>query len=632
MTKQEIEKEIQKICKDKGWTYARAQKHLMSEMYIAFAETPAPAKSETGVKMYALKSLPIFKVGIYHDVPYSLDDLDEIVKNTNILINTKLLDPPMKLGHDLDQKLIQKDGYPAVGWTLQLERMGDQIFADVDSIPDKVYQCIEKKAYKHISPEIALNYPHPITKENMGMVLIGIALLGADIPEIKGLGDILSLFGAKAQVQKFSFVEFSANDLKEAKEMKGNWKVKTAIETYGCCGAEFIKFAEDNKTDEIPGNKVAEIVAKKSTKKMEAAGAENIECPDGFAWDEAAGRCQPSQNDKAKVKPEEQKVCPKGWVWDDATGKCIKSSVEDNAAKPKMDAKKIVMAMLKARGKKVDETKDLDEQMPDEKEISDMIASMKAEPEPADKKPDEWSDDDKLNMKSKHEKDPDPKKDEMTDGQKPTAEWLDACKAKMGGDNADKVCAHIWAKQMGPEAKTKAVTPPAPPADEKHAQEVKQMNEQIRALTVKKFTETVAALKTKHRGVLVPALDSAIDTLTEHIARNESVIKFSTEGKPEQSFAEMWVEFLADIAKRKTLIFGEIAKANETAKGNTEIITMTETEKKEDTKIFSEIARGTEVGNIEFAASARAYAAQNKISIKKAQQEIGKIERAKAGK
>lgn len=629
MTKQEIEKEIKKICADKGWTYAQAKKHLMSEMYVAFSATTPEAPPETGGKMYALKSLPIFKVGIHHDVPYSLDDLDEIVKNTNILINTKLLDPPMKLGHDLDQKLVQKDGYPAVGWTQQLERIGDQIFADIDNIPEKVYTCIEKKAYKHISPEIAVNYPHPSTKENMGLVLVGIALLGADIPEIKGLGDILSLFGAKAQVQKFSFVEFSANDLKEAKEMKGNWKVKQAIETYGCCGAEFRKFAEDNKTNEIPGDKVAEIVAKKSTKKMEDAGADNIECPDGFSWDEAAGRCMPSQNDKEKVKGEEQKVCPKGWAWDDATGKCIKSSVEDNAAKPKMDAKKIVMAMLKARGKKIDETKDLDEQMPDDKEISDMIASMKAPAEPADKKPEEWSDDDKLNMKLKHEKDPDPKKDEMTDGQAAPAEWLDACKAKMGGDNADKVCAHIWAKQMAPESKTKAVKPPE---DVQKAAEVKQMNEQIRGLTIKKFTETVSALKTKHRGVLVPALDSAIDTLTEHIARNESVIKFSSDGKPNQSFAEMWVEFLADIAKRKTLIFGEMAKANETAKGNTEIITMSETEKKEDTKIFSEIAHGTEVSNIEFAASARAYATQNKISIKKAQQELGKIARAKAGK
>lgn len=652
MNKQELEKEIKKICDEKGWGYDRAKKHFISEMYQSFSSPTGsdvhiptadagqgPQKKEG--KMYMIKSLPIFKIGIHHDTPYTIADLDELVKNTNVLIKSKLIDPPIKLGHDENQKIMQHDGYPAGGYAQVLERIGDEIFADVDYMPEQLYQCIEKRAYTKISPEIYDNYPHPVTKEPMGLVLKAIAVLGADIPEVKGMGDILNMYGSRTQVQKFSFTAFAVNDLQEASAMKGKWTVERATQTYGCCGAEFKKFAEENKTNEIPGDKVAEIVAKKSAQKMAdaAGGADKIECPDGFTFDEAAQRCMPSNNDKEKVKPEEQKVCPKGWTWDDASGKCIKAQVQENKAAPKMDSKKLVMEMMKARGKKIDETKDMDEQMPDDKELEDMISKMKAGPgavQSADKKPDEWTDDDALDMKSKHEKDTNPEKDKFATydsfpgDAKPPKEWWDKCIAKTTGksDTPEKLCGHVWANQMGPDAKAKSATK----TEEGKSDEVKQMNEQIRGLTVKKFKETVDQLKQKHRGVFVPALDTAVDMLTEHIAKNESVIKFSADGKPEKSFAEMWVDFLADIAKRKQLIFGEMAKANDTAgkgAGNMEIIKMTESEKKAKSQIFSEVAPGIEVSNIEFAESAKAYAAEKKIPLKQAQQELGKILREK---
>jgi len=620
MTKQELEKEIKKICDEKGWGYERAKKHLMSEMYQSFAEP-----TETEGKSYAIKSMPVFKIGLHHDTPYTLADLDEIVKNTNALLKAKLIDPPIKLGHDENQKMLQADGYPAGGYVQNIERMGDELFVDVDDMPDKLYQCIKKRAYKHISPEIYENYPHPVTKENMGKVLKAVAVLGADIPEVKGLGDILNMFGARTKIQKFSFAKFSADDLQEASVMKTDWTLERASTTYPCCVKEFKKFAEDNKTKTIPGDKVAEIVAVKNAANFDG---EPIQCPDGFSFDEQAQRCMPSSNDKEKTKPEEQKVCPKGWSWDEATGKCVKTETQENAAagtKPKMDAKKLLAEMLKARGKKIDDTKDIDEQMPDEAEMNEMISKMKAGAEPSDKNPDEWTDDDTLNIKAKHESDPEKDMAAQT-GDEPPKEWLDKCMAKATGKSAapDKMCAHVWTKQMSPEAKTKHKNP----AEKTQSEEVKQMNEDIRKLVTKRFSEAVNSLKEKHRNILVPALDSAVDTLTEHIAKNEAVIKFAADGKPEKSFGELWVEFLKDIVSRKALIFGEMAKANGTAgKGETkmEIIKMSEEDKAKRTKIFSEIAPGLQVGNLEFAESAKAYAAEKKIPLKQAQQELGKM-------
>ena len=55
-------------------------------------------------------------------------------------------------------------------------------------VPKKIYDVIKAGAYKHISSEIYLDYP------KVGKVLRAVALLGADIPAVKGLDGVEALY------------------------------------------------------------------------------------------------------------------------------------------------------------------------------------------------------------------------------------------------------------------------------------------------------------------------------------------------------------------------------------------------------------------------------------------------------
>ena len=78
---------------------------------------------------YDLNGVEIFEAGRWYgknsgrdgDV-YTENDLDEMIKAHNEIGGK--IKPPFKLGHDDNQKLAQKDGYPAIGWVTNLYRQG----------------------------------------------------------------------------------------------------------------------------------------------------------------------------------------------------------------------------------------------------------------------------------------------------------------------------------------------------------------------------------------------------------------------------------------------------------------------------------------------------------------------------
>jgi hypothetical protein len=143
-------------------------------------------------KRNKIESVPIFQSGTWKGQTYTIEDLDEIVRNTNALIKARLHEPPIKLGHNENQKkLLEESGLPAFGYVEKLYRIGDQIFADFIDVPDKLINWITLRHYDKVSSEIYLDYEHPKTNEKIGKVLRAVALLGADIPAVKGLGSIM---------------------------------------------------------------------------------------------------------------------------------------------------------------------------------------------------------------------------------------------------------------------------------------------------------------------------------------------------------------------------------------------------------------------------------------------------------
>lgn len=134
-----------------------------------------------------IKGIEILKAGTIRDEEYKIEDLQIIAENTNRLIEEKLHNPPVKLGHDDEQIFATISGLPAAGWLANFRVKGDKLLADMQDVPKKVIDAIGKKLFRKVSAEVFFDFPHPETGVIMGKVIRAVALLGSEIPEVKGL-------------------------------------------------------------------------------------------------------------------------------------------------------------------------------------------------------------------------------------------------------------------------------------------------------------------------------------------------------------------------------------------------------------------------------------------------------------
>lgn len=128
-----------------------------------------------------INEIAIFGVGTWNGAKFTAEDLAEIVRNTNILIEKGELKPPIKLGHSTNQILKgQSDGDPRLGSVVRFKVKGDKIVADFVNVPDIIIQAIKAERFDQVSVEMR-NIPH------VGWFIHGVALLGGDLPAVKTL-------------------------------------------------------------------------------------------------------------------------------------------------------------------------------------------------------------------------------------------------------------------------------------------------------------------------------------------------------------------------------------------------------------------------------------------------------------
>jgi len=147
-----------------------------------------------------LKGREIFSAGTWNGDTYTVEDLDEVVRAYNETSAT--WKPPLKLGHDDDQKILQADGYPAAGWVGKVYRKGEKLFADFIDIPEKVYDLLVNGAYKKVSSELFWDIQIDEDKTYPRM-LAGVALLGCDMPAVMNLSDIMAWYVKAGTEKKF---------------------------------------------------------------------------------------------------------------------------------------------------------------------------------------------------------------------------------------------------------------------------------------------------------------------------------------------------------------------------------------------------------------------------------------------
>lgn len=137
-----------------------------------------------------IRGVEIFSVGTWNGDTYTLEDLKGMVEAFDK--NKTSVRPFLKLGHDENQELLQKDGYPAAGWIDRLYILGEKLMADFSSIPKTIYNLISAKAYRKVSSEIYWNVK--IGEEKYKHMLGAVALLGANTPGVMNLADIMAMY------------------------------------------------------------------------------------------------------------------------------------------------------------------------------------------------------------------------------------------------------------------------------------------------------------------------------------------------------------------------------------------------------------------------------------------------------
>jgi len=140
-------------------------------------------------ELETIHDVEIFEVGKEATKDWTTKDLDRIVKNFGVA----RVEPPMVvLGHNEKQVILSEAGLPAAGWVSALRRIGNKLICDFKEMPRLVADALRKKAYKFVSAEI---YPAFLHKgKDIGKVLRRVALLGADIPKIKGLNEVMARY------------------------------------------------------------------------------------------------------------------------------------------------------------------------------------------------------------------------------------------------------------------------------------------------------------------------------------------------------------------------------------------------------------------------------------------------------
>ncbi len=145
---------------------------------------------------HELKAREIFATGVWNDMDFTVEDLNDIVDNFEKLKDKHFV--PLKFGHGPDHE-DDKDimGQPAIGWISRIFRQGEKLFADFSDLPQTVFDVIKNKLYRTVSIELLFNVENDGNKFNH--VLDAVALLGTDHPAVNSLADLDALLATRTR-------------------------------------------------------------------------------------------------------------------------------------------------------------------------------------------------------------------------------------------------------------------------------------------------------------------------------------------------------------------------------------------------------------------------------------------------
>lgn len=241
-----------------------------------------------------LKIIPrveIFSTGTWNGDAYTEADLDAMIQAFEDNPNFR---PPIKFGHTEEQKLAQIDGMPAIGWVGKIFREGSKLFAELVDIPSKVFDLLQTRAYRKVSSEIYWNID--INGKKYKRMLGGLALLGADLPGVQNLNDILAFYGLKdfETIKSYAKIESTSKTYlydnpevprmeKTEGQVKAETELKAAQDALKKASDDAKKFKADLEKVTTENKELKEYKVESEKEKLEAAKKLEAEKVKNFA-------------------------------------------------------------------------------------------------------------------------------------------------------------------------------------------------------------------------------------------------------------------------------------------------------------------------------------------------------------
>ena len=141
--------------------------------------------------MAEMQGVEIFATGVWNGTTIKAKHLNEMASNHQLF--SRKLRVPLKFGHNDEQPFT--DGQPALGWVSRLRVEGNKLLADFVDMPEKVFQVIKAGMFDRVSAEVLFGVENG--EDNVGTVLVGVALLGADLPAVTDLEGLASLAASR---------------------------------------------------------------------------------------------------------------------------------------------------------------------------------------------------------------------------------------------------------------------------------------------------------------------------------------------------------------------------------------------------------------------------------------------------
>lgn len=177
-----------------------------------------PRQRPAGVEVVTIPGVELVRLGSWlastGPVDVTAEDLASFVAAAN---DPEVDDAPLRIGH-VDARF---DGEPALGWLANLRVAGDRLLGDLVDVPAKLAAVIPR-AFRRRSVEIAWGVRTPSGRKYRA-ALAGLALLGVQPPAVKGLADVVGLYGLSGPLEldadnrsAFTFGDTPADNLEVA--------------------------------------------------------------------------------------------------------------------------------------------------------------------------------------------------------------------------------------------------------------------------------------------------------------------------------------------------------------------------------------------------------------------------------